>query len=363
MSRKNMKKNNRNVNALLATAALTLISNTTHADEEQKIELNEKPAVVESDWKFDAALLYYSESDSRVTAIEPIIQATRIFSEDETLSFRLTVDTLTGASPSGAVASNQPQTFTSPSGNANYEIAANTYPLDNTFLDTRVALATNWSFALSNKDQITLGANVSSEYDYQSLSFNGNISHDFNSNNSTLFAGLSYTLDSIDPVGGSPTSLSRMQPVGETQSKVDGSQDKDILDLLIGITQVVDKYSLFQINYSYSSSDGYHSDPYKVLSVLGDDGNYFDDGITTANVLFENRPDKRTKHSIYGRYKRYFDGNILDLSYRYMTDDWEIDSHTVDLKYRFDLSNNNYIQPHIRYYSQTEAFTSISVTS
>jgi hypothetical protein len=47
-------------------------------------------------------------------------------------------------------------------------------------------------------------------------------------------------------------------------------------------------------------------------------------------------------------------GKVLDLSYRYMTDDWQIDSHTVDLRYRWPIGNG-YIEPHVRFYTQTAA--------
>jgi hypothetical protein len=334
--------------ALLSTQP-ALAQDTETTPQEQQSE------ATAGDWKFDAAFLYYGESDSRVQAVEPVFQATKFISEEEFLTFRLTADSLTGASPSGAVASNQPQTFTSPSGNADYSIPANTYPLDDTFKDTRVALATNWTFPVSDHTDLTIGGNFSNEYDYQSVSVNSNISMNFNQNNTTLFAGFSYANDTIDAVGGAPIALARMQPVGSLQAKMAGTENKDTLDVLFGVTQVIDRDSLFQLNYSYSNSDGYHNDPYKVLSVLDANGNYYDDGIATANVLFESRPDSRTKHSIFGRYKTYLDGDVLDLSYRYMTDDWEVDSQTVDAKYRFALSGDSYLQPHIRYYQQSKA--------
>ncbi|NVK22612.1 MAG: DUF3570 domain-containing protein [Kangiellaceae bacterium] len=351
---------NKIIKTSLASATLALLTQPALSQQDTdslSSPTNNQTEQTASDyeWKFDAALLFYSESDSRVQAFEPVFMASKQLDEDESISFKLTVDSLTGASPSGAVASNQVQTFTTPSGNADYQVGANVYPLDDSFKDTRVALAANWSFPLAESTQMTVGANASNEYDYFSASVNANISHDFNNNNTTLFAGLSFASDTIDPVGGAPIALSRMQPVGASQAKLDGTQDKDTLDILFGMTQVIDKYSLFQLNYSYSMSDGYHNDPYKVLSVLGADGNYFDDGIATANVLFENRPDKRTKHSLFGRYKRFIDGDVVDVSYRYMTDDWDIDSHTVDLKYRFALNNDSYIQPHVRYYTQTAA--------
>ena len=48
-------------------------------------------------------------------------------------------------------------------------------------------------------------------------------------------------------------------------------------------------------------------------------------------------------------------GRILDASYRYMTDDWDIDSHTIDLRYRWPLGDTRFIEPHVRFYTQTEA--------
>jgi hypothetical protein len=38
-----------------------------------------------------------------------------------------------------------------------------------------------------------------------------------------------------------------------------------------------------------------------------------------------------------------------------MTDDWEIDSHTLDVRYRWPMGDSSYIEPHVRYYTQREA--------
>ena len=65
-------------------------------------------------WDFEVATLLYTESDDRVQAVEPIFSATRNFEDGEKLNFKLTFDTLTGASPNGATPSDQVQTFTDP---------------------------------------------------------------------------------------------------------------------------------------------------------------------------------------------------------------------------------------------------------
>jgi hypothetical protein len=65
----------------------------------------------EGDWDVDTAVLFYSESDDRVEAFEPVISGTRDLGDDESLTMKLVLDSLTGASASGAVPSTMVQTF------------------------------------------------------------------------------------------------------------------------------------------------------------------------------------------------------------------------------------------------------------
>ena len=81
-----------------------------------------------SGWETDIAVLGYSEVD-RVSAFEPAISTKKTFDDESILGFKLVVDTLTGASPSGASPSNQVQTFTRPSGNGSYQTAPGETPL------------------------------------------------------------------------------------------------------------------------------------------------------------------------------------------------------------------------------------------
>jgi hypothetical protein len=46
---------------------------------------------------------------------------------------------------------------------------------------------------------------------------------------------------------------------------------------------------------------------------------------------------------------------VLHGSYRFYTDDWGVDSHTVDTKYRFNLADTNYVETSLRLYHQSEA--------
>lgn len=304
-------------------------------------------------WDVSAAILFYSESD-RVQAVEPVIQAKKALDTDEFLSFKLALDTLTGASASGAVPTNTAQTFTSPSGKGTYKAEAGETPLDDTFHDTRVALSALWEKPLTRVDKIILGSNISSEYDYLSMSVNGLWSRDINQKNTTLSAGLSLSADTISPEGDIPTPFAEMNLPNTPKNREGSSDKKNTTDLLFGLTQVIDRNSLMNINYSLSQSSGYHTDPFKILSVI-DDATGIPEFISASQsrALYEFRPEDRQKQSIYTQYKHNLSGDVLDVSLRYLWDDWGLTSNTLDLKYRWAFNNKRYLQPHVRFYQQS----------
>ena len=329
--------------ALLGTAVVTPVD----AQEEPK-------------WDFNTSLLYYGESDDRAQDLSFKSLSRRMFADDKYLSIGLTVDTLTGASPNGAIRQDIPQTFTRPSGNGSYEVVAGELPLDDTFHDTRVALTAGWQQPAGEKGLLSVGLSASKEYDYLHTGLNASYAHDFNNRNTTVSAGFAYANDSIEPVGGAPVPFTEMLDVGDVGNRV-GDQDKDVLDFILGVTQVVSRNLLVQVNYSFSRAEGYLNNPYKVLSLV--------DGVTGDTIsrtpgpeggpsgvfLYEGRPEERTQHSLYAQAKYNMSGKVLDVSYRYMTDDWEIDSHTIDARYRWPIGDRSYLEPHLRFYTQTEA--------
>jgi len=341
----------RSVSATLAAATCALLGTTAAAP----VDAQEEPK-----WDFNTSLLYYGEDGNRVqdASLKSIIR--RLFADDRTLTLGLTVDGLTGATPSGAIRQDVPQSFTRPSGNASYVVPAGELPLDDTFKDTRVAITAGWQQPAGEKGLLSVGFSASKEYDYLHTGVNASYAHDFNNRNTTVSAGFAFASDSIEPVGGAPIPFTSMLDVGEISNRV-GDQDKDVLDVVFGVSQVISKNLLVQANYSFSQSDGYLNNPYKVLSLV--DGVTGDtllrapgiEGGPSGVFLFESRPDARTQHSLYTQAKYYMNGKVLDASYRYMTDDWEIDSHTLDLRYRWPIGDSSYLEPHVRYYTQTEA--------
>ena len=319
------------------------------------------PGVVQAQelmpWDIDTSMLVYSESDGRVQDLSLNLWGRKELREDKFLGLTLAIDSLTGASPSGAMPANVVQTFTSPSGNSQYTVAPGEQALDTSFLDTRTALSASWEMPVARLGLLSVGANLSDEFDYTSTGVNARYARDFNNRNTTLSFGLALANDTVSPVGGSPIPFSPMLGLGDLRNK-DGDQSKDVTDFLIGVSQVLNRHTIIQINYSLSQADGYLTDPYKLLSVVDPvTGNPVGGppGSGRFGYLFESRPDTRDKQSVYALLKRNVGGDVLEVSYRYMTDDWDIDSHTIEARYRFNFGASRYLQPHVRFYQQSAA--------
>lgn len=319
-------------------------------------------------WDVDTAGLYYSES-GRVSDLSFNALARTQPIEDRYLNLTFSFDSLSGASPNGAAPSASVQKFPRPitlsrtsggatvqSGGGSFTVAPGELPLDSSFQDTRYAGSANWQRPLGRLGIVDFGGGVSVEHDYTHLGLDTHVAHDFNNRNTTLSAGVAWSDDSVEPIGGVPIAFSALErSSGLTWTQT--SEPKHVVDLLLGVTQVLNRSTIAQLNYSRSQSDGYMTDPYKVISVVdsvtGDLVPGTDPGV--GLYLYENRPSTRTKQSLFGMLKHDFGKNVLDASYRAMTDDWGIDSHTVDMHFRWRFSPDKFLEPHVRFYSQTAA--------
>ncbi len=336
---------------------------------------------VSDQWELDSAFLYYSEKD-RVDVYEPVLFASKQLSESESVTLHGVFDTMSGATPNGAIKSSTSQTFTSASGNT-YSTTANELPTMD-FEDDRFEVGFEWDKNTSRQVKRTLGGNLSAEGDYSSLG--GSLSYAFDSEDRmrTLSVGGGFSYDKVDPEGGTPTALSLMSDYtatsrtsnidtatrssggssgGSSSNSGDGdSEDREEssafsffdgerklkADLLLGVTQVLSREALMQFNYTLNLSDGYLNDPYKVVSLV-------DSSSEPTDAVFEKRPDQRAGNALLWKLVYHLPRDVMHLSYRYYWDDWGIKSHTADLSYRMELSGGTYLQPHIRYYSQSKA--------
>lgn len=311
----------------LALAAATL-AGTTHTQAAQ--------------WEHDAALLYYGESDDRVQTGSLKYYGKRENDEGDKFSINAGIDALTGASPLGVAPSYNAQTMTSPSGNA-INIPAGTLPVDDNFKDLRVSGAVQWDKGINDQWRYNAGATLSKEHDYLHTGINGTLSRNFNNKNTTVNVGLALANDQVEAIDGKPV------PLSLAGSAREGNGTKKSTEAMIGLTQVLSKKSVAQLNYSYSQSSGYLNDPYKYISLVTPQG-------VVSENRYEARPDSRNGHTLYGALKyKANDKAILTSALRLHKNEWGTDSITAEQSVRFDLGNDRSIEPNIRIYQQKAA--------
>jgi len=315
------------------------------------------PEVQAGDWSVDSALAYYHE-DGRIQAIEPVVDVSKAFSAGQLLGLKLTADSLSGASPNGALPSNKAQTFASPSGTSLSPVAASgkaahpytvlpgQLPEDPDYHDQRVAAALSWDQPLTRLTQMSAGSKLSYEDDFFSASVNASIAHDFNEKNTTASLEVNGEFDTINPIGGTPVPLSDYLLFDKTS----GNEHKNGAGVLLGLTQVITAQWVAELNLTADRFTGYLTDPYKIISVIDPVGN-------TTGYLYEHRPDERTRRSVYLENRVGWSRASVALSLRYMTDDWRVHSETVQLTPRWWMAaRTQFLEPTFRWYHQSAAY-------
>ena len=267
------------------------------------------------EWQFESALAYYHE-DGRIQAVEPVVSAGRDYGDGGSIGLNFTFDALSGSSPNGALPSHAPQTFASPSAKSFtsakhlYTTAPGNLPVDPNYSDARVAVGADWTLPLTRLSRLTLGGKVSFEDDFYSGSVNVAVAHDFNDKNTTVSFGVNDESDIIQPIGNTPIPLSNYSAFEK-----EGNKSKNGIGALLGVTQVMTRAWLTELNLSVDRFSGYLNDPYKLVSVLDGGGN-------TTGYEYENRPDSRTRRSVYLENRVGWNRASAALSLRYMTDTW-----------------------------------------
>lgn len=228
----------------------------------------------------------------------------------------------------------------------------------------------------------------SDEDDYTSRYASVNVRQNVNRRNTTLFASAGYNRDDVWNSYNPSVLLEEPSEYHHRQKQ----------EYMLGISQLLDRNSLLQVNLGYSISTGYLSDPYKKAYVVDeglldyrgliDVAGVFktlvgtgvvqflnDSGITRllndspavdvpwlSSAVFglvkDSRPSRREQWTALLRYSLYLtqSDSGLHLDYRYSHDSWHIDSHTLDIQWNKELSSGIMISPGLRYYTQKHAF-------
>jgi hypothetical protein len=331
----------------LIAASCTLL--TTSAARSQEAAITGYVQDLIKEWQFESALAYYHE-DGRILAVEPVVSASRDYGDGGSIGLNFTFDALSGSSPNGALPSRAPQTFASPSAKSFttakhlYTTAPGNLPVDPNYSDSRVAVGADWTLPLTRLSRLTLGGKVSFEDDFYSGSVNVAFAHDFNDKNTTVSFGVNDESDIIQPIGNTPVPLSDYSAFAK-----EGNKSKNGVGALLGVTQVMTRTWLTQLNFSVDRFSGYLNDPYKIVSVLDAGGN-------TTGYEYENRPDSRTRRSVFLENHVGWSRTSAALSLRYMTDTWGIHSDTAQVHFRWwSPTRQQYVEPTVRWYKQSAA--------
>lgn len=286
--------------------------------------------------------LQYQENDNRVSVSAPSIMINKDFGTDYTINASFVADAVSGASPTY---------FDAGSGASAYSrgenVSANRVKYGNvSFEEQRAAGSATLTKRFANRDELTIGGDISSEHDFDSVSGSAEYMHWLTpAKNQSLSLGLSFQSNEI---------VARC--VGEVNCDASSGASQEMsataVNAQMSFLQNINRNSYVKASLFYIMDDGYLTDPY--LNVVRNN-----DGVT-ADVVGENRPDKRRAYGAALHYANALSNAVtLQLDYRYYQDDWKISSHTLDgdiyydlnPQWRFNLGLRGYVQSAASFYN------------
>lgn len=177
-------------------------------------------------------------------------------------------------------------------------------------------------------------AGYSTENDYEAITVGAEASYELPGKLTTVALAGDVSFDEIKP-----TQLGGIQRVTD--------EEKDSWSAHLSLSRILSKSLIAQVGFGAINREGYLSDPYKIVQTPGS---------FTPN--FDARPDSRLATTASARIRYFMDSidSALHIDYRYYTDDWDIDSHTIDIAQYFNVGGGVQLVPSLRYYTQSEAF-------
>ena len=298
-------------------------------------------------WTVDTSYLSYVEADDRVAVSKTMGNLTRTL-EDGALTVALVHDTMSGASPTGAVRSaNAVATYSGASGGAGFAAGGDADGSMGTFEDTRVQAGVERAQELSRTLTLSYGGVISQESDYDSFGGSVGVSKARSDRLASVDAGLALTVDSIYRADGGHTP----EPLADTaEARRFEAGERRTVETRLGASRVINRRTVGEIGLTLGLSQGYHSDPYKVVSVVDAEDRLIMD-------VHESRPESRFRTSLRAKLVHQLadSTDTIHLSYRLYRDDWGVLSNTADLRWRHALTRTQYLEPHVRLYRQSEA--------
>ncbi len=180
---------------------------------------------------------------------------------------------------------------------------------------------------------MSLGFTNSSENDYEANTLYFTVSQEFFGGMSTVTLGYAGGWDEVGKVGNDSF-----------------SEDADRRNFQLGLSQVLTRNTLVGLDLEVVTDEGFLQNPYR-------QNRYLDPNVATSFLYQPERyPETRTSTSVAARaiYHLPYRASIRG-EYRYFTDTWGINAHTVELGYAHGLNDRWTLEGSVRYYRQGEA--------
>jgi hypothetical protein len=130
----------------------------------------------------------------------------------------------------------------------------------------------------------------------------------------------------------------------------DFSKDVDRQNYLVGLTQVITRDLLMEVNYEAITDEGFLNNPYRSVRYL--------DPTSSLGYSYEAEvyPNTRTSNALAVRSLYYLPYRASTFAeYRFFDDTWGIRAHNIELGYIHPLSSGWLFEGRYRYYTQNSA--------
>jgi hypothetical protein len=185
--------------------------------------------------------------------------------------------------------------------------------------------------ALGEDTRLAANYYFSQEVDYKSQAVVGTLTREFFRKNFTVALRGQYTFDRVGEI---------------TSTGVLIERPKEVHQAALTLTQLLSPTTIIRLGGDGFRLQGFLSDPYRLVE--------YPDG----ELRPETHPSERWRQAAWGeisQYLRGLDGSLV-LNYRYYWDDWEVDSHTLQLKLNKYVTQDWILSPEYRYYIQNGAW-------
>jgi hypothetical protein len=260
--------------------------------------------------------------------------------------------------------------------------------------DELTALTVNYAHSSDSRNFIwNADVSFSNEYDYTSVGFGGGIANLFNDKNTELSLKANVYLDQWRPIY--PTELHEYSKYGNNflnQGYFSGvtvldqnglaatnyipsafetirAVNRNSYSASFGFSQVLSKKLQVSLFFDVLQQQGLLSSPYHRI-YFSDKANYYigqaqyipeyesetNVGVYKLADDIERLPDSRFKVPIGARLNYYINERfVLRSYYRYYSDNWNIQSHTLNFELPIKVSDRFTVFPLYRYYTQTQS--------